>query len=175
MLVVLSATRAQANVAIQGAVLGVALALVNIMGIPIDGASVNPARSFGPAIVVGGQALSQLWLFLIAPLVGAVLAAGVFMLFHPGEGVSMGEAGTRRMRAQPAMTVSAADEGDAGRSRRASHNRDDGCRPAAAGRGPSDREAGARAGLAVPAHGAPPVQRQEARTTRRGRSIHPET
>ncbi|HTA11292.1 MAG TPA: aquaporin [Streptosporangiaceae bacterium] len=109
-LVVLSATRARANVAIQGAVLGVALALVNIMGIAIDGASVNPARSFGPAIVAGGPWLSQLWLFLIAPLVGAVLAAGVFMLFHPGEGVAMSDLGMRRMRAQSAMTVSGADE-----------------------------------------------------------------
>jgi aquaporin Z len=104
--VVLSATRARANVAIQGAVLGVALALVNIFGIAIDGASVNPARSFGPAIVAGGPWLSQLWLFLIAPLVGAVLAAGVFMLFHPHEGVEFGP----RMRAQSAMTESAADE-----------------------------------------------------------------
>ena len=59
------------------------LALVNIMAIAIDGASVNPARSFGPAIIVGGHALSQVWLFLIAPLVGAVLAAGVYLLFHP--------------------------------------------------------------------------------------------
>jgi len=109
-LVVLSATRARANVAIQGAVLGVALALVNIMGIAIDGASVNPARSFGPAIVAGGPWLSQLWLFLIAPLAGAVLAAGVFMLFHPGEGVAMSDLGMRRMRAQSAMTVSGADE-----------------------------------------------------------------
>jgi aquaporin Z len=105
-LIVLSATRAKANIAIQGAVLGVALALVNIMGLPIDGASANPARSFGPAIVAGGPWLSQLWLFLIAPLVGAVLAAGVFMLFHPHEGLGYGP----RMRAQPAMTVSAADE-----------------------------------------------------------------
>jgi aquaporin Z len=109
-LVVLSATRKQANVALQGAVLGVALALVNIMGIAIDGASANPARSFRPAIVAGGPWLSQLWLFLIAPMVGAVLAAGVFMLFHPGEGVAMSELATRRMRAQPAMTVSGADE-----------------------------------------------------------------
>jgi|HubBroStandDraft_6_1064221.scaffolds.fasta_scaffold37807_2 aquaporin Z len=109
-LVVLSATRAQANVAIQGAVIGVALALVNIMAIAIDGASANPARSFGPAIVVGGTALSQLWLFLIAPMVGAVLAAGVFMLFHPQEGMGVGDL-KARMRAQPAMTVSAADEG----------------------------------------------------------------
>ncbi len=105
-LIVLSATRSKANVAIQGAVIGVGLALVNIMAIPIDGASANPARSFGPAIVAGGPWLSQLWLFLIAPMVGGVLAAGVFMLFHPHEGVEWGP----RMRAQPAMTVSAADE-----------------------------------------------------------------
>jgi aquaporin Z len=106
-LVVLSATRAHANAAIQGAVLGVALALVIMLSIPIDGGSANPARSFGPAIVAGGPWLSQLWLFLIAPLVGAVLAAGVFMLFHPHEGVDFG----LRRSAQPAMTVSAADEG----------------------------------------------------------------
>jgi aquaporin Z len=106
-LVVLSATRAGANVPIQGAVMGVALALVIMLGIPIDGGSANPARSFGPAIVAGGPWLSQLWLFLIAPLVGAVLAAGVFMLFHPHEGVDFG----LRRTAQPAMTTSAADEG----------------------------------------------------------------
>jgi aquaporin Z len=110
-LVVLSATRRQANIAIQGAVLGVALALVNIMGIAIDGASANPARSFGPAIVAGGPWLSQLWLFLIAPLVGAVLAAGVFMLFHPGEESAIADLRNRRTRAQPAMATSAADEG----------------------------------------------------------------
>ena len=104
-LIVLSATRSKANVAIQGAVMGAGLALVNIMAIPIDGASANPARSFGPAIVAGGPWLSQLWLFLIAPMVGGVLAAGVFMLFHQYE-VESGPG----MRAQPAMTVSAADE-----------------------------------------------------------------
>jgi aquaporin Z len=106
-LAVLSATRKQANLAIQGAVVGVALALVNIMGIAIDGASANPARSFGPAIVAGGPWLSQLWLFLIAPMVGAILGAGVFLLFHPHEGMEL----TWRRSAQPAMTTSAADEG----------------------------------------------------------------
>lgn len=102
-LIVLSATRSQANVAIQGAVLGVALALVIMMSIPIDGGSANPARSFGPGIVAGGPWLSQLWVFLIAPLVGAVLAAGVFMLLHPHEGM---EFGWRRF-APPARTTSA--------------------------------------------------------------------
>ena len=106
-LIVLSATRTQANRAIQGAVMGVALALVIIMGIPIDGGSANPARSFGPGIVAGGPWLSQLWLFLIAPLVGAILAAGVFILFHPHEGLDFG----LRRTAQPTITTSAADEG----------------------------------------------------------------
>jgi aquaporin Z len=81
-LVVLAATRKDASAPVAGVVVGLALALVNIMGIPIDGASVNPARSFGPAVIVGGQALSQLWLFLIAPLVGAVVGVAGYMLFH---------------------------------------------------------------------------------------------
>jgi aquaporin Z len=81
-LVVLAATRKDASAPVAGIVVGLALALVNIMGIPIDGASVNPARSFGPAVLVGGQTLGQLWLFLIAPLVGAVLGVAVYMLFH---------------------------------------------------------------------------------------------
>jgi aquaporin Z len=81
-LVVLAATRKDASAPVAGVVVGLALALVNIMGIPIDGASVNPARSFGPAVIVGGQALSQLWVFLIAPLVGAVVGVAVYMFFH---------------------------------------------------------------------------------------------
>ena len=81
-LVVLAATRKAASAPVAGVVVGLALALVNITGIPIDGASVNPARSFGPAVIVGGTALSQLWLFLIAPLVGAVLGVAVYLLFH---------------------------------------------------------------------------------------------
>lgn len=81
-LVVLAATRKDASAPVAGIVVAFALALVNIMGIPIDGASVNPARSFGPAVLVGGQTLSQLWLFLIAPLAGAVVGVAVYMLFH---------------------------------------------------------------------------------------------
>ncbi|MGB6454097.1 MAG: aquaporin [Streptosporangiaceae bacterium] len=81
-LVVLAATRKQASAPVAGVVVGLTLALVNIAGIPIDGASVNPARSFGPAVIVGGQALSQLWLFLVAPLVGAVFGVAVYLLFH---------------------------------------------------------------------------------------------
>ena len=82
-LVVLSLTRDEASVAVSGLGIGIALALVNLIGIPFDGASVNPARSFGPAVVTGGTALSQVWVFLVAPLVGAALAALLHFIVHP--------------------------------------------------------------------------------------------
>jgi aquaporin Z len=85
-LVVLSLTREGATVAVSGMGIGIALALANLIGVPFDGASVNPARSFGPAIVSGGSVLSQLWLFLIAPLVGAILATGVHLMLYPVAG-----------------------------------------------------------------------------------------
>ena len=110
-LVVLSATRKEASAPVAGLIIGFALALVNVMGIPIDGASVNPARSFGPAIVVGGPWFSQLWLFIIAPLVGGVLAAGLFILFHQ-VGVPKAVAGAGDVEAEHTMTMSAADEAD---------------------------------------------------------------
>lgn len=62
-----------ANVA--GLVIGLTLVVVHIVGIPLTGTSVNPARSIGPALFVGGLALQQLWLFILAPLVGGALAA----------------------------------------------------------------------------------------------------
>ncbi|MCP9208142.1 MIP family channel protein [Streptomyces cucumeris] len=62
--------------------IGLAYAAVNLIGIPLTWASVNPARSLGPALFAGGAALSQLWLFLIAPLVGGVLAAVVHRFTH---------------------------------------------------------------------------------------------
>ncbi len=82
-LVVLSLTREGATVAVAGMGIGLALALVNLVGILFDGCSVNPARSFGPAVLVGGAPLSQLWVFLVAPLAGAILAAGIHLLFYP--------------------------------------------------------------------------------------------
>ena len=59
---------------------GVTLAVIHIVGIQVTGVSVNPARSFGPAVLAGGTALSQLWLFIVAPAVGAVLGALLFRL-----------------------------------------------------------------------------------------------
>jgi aquaporin Z len=82
-LVVLSLTREDSSVAVSGLGIGVALALANLIGITFDGASVNPARSFGPAVVLGGAALSQLWVFLVAPLVGALFAAILHFALHP--------------------------------------------------------------------------------------------
>jgi len=72
---VLSATRKTASALTAGVTIGLALALVHLIGIPLTGTSVNPARSIGPALFVGGVALSQLWVFIVAPLVGGALAA----------------------------------------------------------------------------------------------------
>jgi len=60
---------------VAGLVIGGALVLVHILGIHFTGTSVNPARSFGPALFVGGEALANVWVFIVAPLVGGVLAA----------------------------------------------------------------------------------------------------
>ena len=63
-----------------GIALGLPLTLVHLVGIPLDGTSVNPARSFGPALFAGGDALGQVWLFIVAPLVGAVVAVIIWKL-----------------------------------------------------------------------------------------------
>ena len=61
-----------------GMAIGLTLAVIHIVGINVTGVSVNPARSLGPALLVGGQALAQLWLFILAPLAGAVIAGIVY-------------------------------------------------------------------------------------------------
>ena len=82
---VLGATDVHAPVGFAGLGIGLVLTLIHLVGIPIDNLSVNPARSIGPAIFVGGWALGQLWLFLVAPLVGGVIAAGAYQALHlPG-------------------------------------------------------------------------------------------
>lgn len=78
-LVVLGATDEKHGAGnLAGLAIGLTLVLVHIVCIPITGTSVNPARSFGPALFAGGVALKQLWLFIVAPLVGALLSAGVW-------------------------------------------------------------------------------------------------
>ena len=61
--------------AVAAVVIGLALAAIVILGLPFTGTSVNPARSFGPALLAGGEALAQVWVFILAPLVGGTLAA----------------------------------------------------------------------------------------------------
>ena len=78
LLVIFGSTSKQAPAGFAGIPIGFALAMIHIVGIPITGTSVNPARSLGPALFVGGTALEQLWLFWAAPLAGAVLAALVW-------------------------------------------------------------------------------------------------
>ncbi|MET9296257.1 MIP family channel protein [Streptomyces sp. NPDC003077] len=83
--VVLAVTHRVAVVGFDGLPIGLALAVVHLVGIPLTGTSVNPARSLGPALFAGGSALTQLWLFILAPLVGGVLAAMVIQFTHPPE------------------------------------------------------------------------------------------
>jgi aquaporin Z len=76
---VLGATDEKAPVGFAGIAIGLMLTLVHLVGIPVTNLSVNPARSIGSAVFVGGWALQQLWLFIAAPLIGGALAAGVYV------------------------------------------------------------------------------------------------
>lgn len=80
-LVVHGATHERVPKGFAGIAIGLALVLIHIVGIPITGTSVNPARSLGPAVFVGGVALEQLWLFIVAPIIGGVIAALVWRIF----------------------------------------------------------------------------------------------
>jgi aquaporin Z len=81
--VVLAVTNKLARAATAGIAIGLTLTVVHLIGIPITGTSVNPARSLGPALIVGGTALSQVWLFIVAPLVGGVVAAVIHWIVYP--------------------------------------------------------------------------------------------
>lgn len=82
LLVIFGATSEKAPKGFAGIAIGLTLALVNLVAIPVDGASVNPARSLGPAVIVGGTALSQLWLFWVAPIIGGLVAALVWRILR---------------------------------------------------------------------------------------------
>ena len=75
---VLAATASTSTATVAGIPIGIALVVIHLIAIPIDGTSVNPARSLGPALFVRGAALDHLWLFVVAPIGGAVLAAALF-------------------------------------------------------------------------------------------------
>ena len=75
---VLGVTKSEKYSSIAGIVIGLTLAFVHIFGIPLTGTSVNPARSLAPALFIGGQALQQVWVFILAPIIGAVIAGLVY-------------------------------------------------------------------------------------------------
>lgn len=74
LLVILGVTSRRGAKSFAGVAIGLCLTMIHLVGIPVDNLSVNPARSTGPALFVGGWALGQLWMFWVAPLVGAALA-----------------------------------------------------------------------------------------------------
>jgi aquaporin Z len=78
--VILGATRPPAAPALAGLAIGLTLAAIHLVGIQVTGVSVNPARSLGPAVLVGGDRLAQLWLFIVAPLIGGVVGALPFRI-----------------------------------------------------------------------------------------------
>jgi aquaporin Z len=78
LIVILGSTHSRAPVGFAGLAIGLALTLIHLISIPVTNTSVNPARSTGPAVFVGGWALAQLWLFWLAPLAGALAAGALY-------------------------------------------------------------------------------------------------
>ncbi|MGB8814761.1 MAG: aquaporin [Paracoccaceae bacterium] len=78
--VILGSTAAGAPGAMAGLAIGLTLAAIHLVGINVTGVSVNPARSFGPAVLVGGKALADLWVFIVAPLAGGALAGMIYAM-----------------------------------------------------------------------------------------------
>jgi aquaporin Z len=86
LVVILGATDRRAPAGFAGIAIGLALTLIHLIGIPVTNLSVNPARSTGPAVFVGGWALSQLWLFWLAPIAGAALAGAFYSWLGGSDG-----------------------------------------------------------------------------------------
>jgi aquaporin Z len=86
-LTVLGSTDVAAPVGFAGLPIGLVLVLIHLVCIPVDGTSVNPARSIGPALFAGSAAIAQLWVFIVAPLIGGLLAVGVYRLVRSPEPV----------------------------------------------------------------------------------------
>jgi aquaporin Z len=82
LMIILGATGKRAPAGFAPIAIGLGLTLIHLIGIPATNLSVNPARSTGPAVFVGGWAVQQLWLFWVAPIVGAILAGVVYPMFE---------------------------------------------------------------------------------------------
>ena len=83
LIIILGATHRKAAAGFAPIAIGLSLTLIHLVSIPVTNTSVNPARSTGPALILGGWALEQLWLFWLAPILGALLAGGVSRLLWP--------------------------------------------------------------------------------------------
>ncbi len=94
LIIILGSTDRRAPAGMAPLAIGLALTLIHLISIPVTNTSVNPARSTGPALFVGGWALSQLWLFWVAPIVGAALAGFIYPLFPTGGEPQAGEGHT---------------------------------------------------------------------------------
>ena len=105
--VVLQVTRHVESAAVAGLAIGLTLAVVHIFGIPLTGTSVNPARSLGPALVVRGDALNQVWLFIVAPFVGGAIAAIASRFLVPETAPSDVAVDMRETVASPAVATTA--------------------------------------------------------------------
>lgn len=86
LIAILGVTSKESFSSVAGLVIGLTLTFVHIIGIPLTGTSVNPARSLGPAIFTGGEALSQVWVFIVGPFVGAAIAAVIWMFLSAEDG-----------------------------------------------------------------------------------------
>jgi aquaporin Z len=85
LMVILGSTHRRAPVGFAGLAIGLALTLIHLISIPVTNTSVNPARSTGPALFAGGWALAQLWVFWVAPILGAVAAGALYKTVLEGE------------------------------------------------------------------------------------------
>lgn len=106
LIIILGSTDRQAATGMAPLAIGLALTLIHLISIPVTNTSVNPARSTGPALFVGGWALAQLWLFWVAPIVGAVLAGLIYPLFPRGGEPQAGETPTQAASAATARRSS---------------------------------------------------------------------
>ena len=102
---VLGATDVKAPVGFAGIPIGLVLTLIHLVGIPVTNTSVNPARSIGPAVFVGGWALGQLWLFIVAPLIGAGIAAAVYLALREPAHVLTAEEAVQALPGQQAERI----------------------------------------------------------------------
>jgi aquaporin Z len=83
LLIIMGSTHSRAPAGFAPLAIGLGLTLIHLISIPVTNTSVNPARSTGPALVVGGQALQQLWIFWVAPIIGGVIGGGVYRWLEP--------------------------------------------------------------------------------------------